>query len=105
MPAPVNVASGLVAPEQNSFSRRVGRQEIAFGDERLFSIREGTSLRFTYDAIRATLRLKPFVRYSFDRHTALTLNDPRFNAGAFIVNPTPIGESVDSSAAAVQIKC
>lgn len=60
MPAPVNVAGGLVDPKQNSVSLRVGRQEVAFGDERLFSIREGTSLRFTYDAIRATLRLKPF---------------------------------------------
>lgn len=44
------------------------------------------------------------VRYAFDRHTTLTLNYSRFNAGSFITNPAPIGKSVDSFAAAIQIK-
>ena len=60
MPAPVNVAGGLVDPKQNSISLRVGRQEIAFGDERLFSIHEGLSIRIPLDMVRATIRVKPF---------------------------------------------
>ena len=42
------------------------------------------------------------VRYSFDRHTSLTLNYSRYNAGAFVKDQG--GKSVDSFAAAIQIK-
>ena len=44
------------------------------------------------------------VRYSFDRHTTLTLDYSRFNAGSFIENSAPVGKSVDSFVAAIQIK-
>src|SRR5262245_14283783 len=42
--------------DQRSLTLRVGRQELAYGTQRLVSVREGPNVRQSFDGMRATLR-------------------------------------------------
>jgi hypothetical protein len=42
--------------DQRSLALRVGRQELAFGTQRLVSVREGPNVRLSFDGARATIR-------------------------------------------------
>ncbi|MEL7124298.1 MAG: alginate export family protein, partial [Bacteroidota bacterium] len=48
----------LFEKNDKSFSARIGRQELQFGSSSLFSIRDGTNVRYTFDGARLMYRSK-----------------------------------------------
>lgn len=46
----------LPSAEKDSLTLRAGRQELWFGSQRLVSVREGPTVRQSFDGVRATLR-------------------------------------------------
>lgn len=48
----------LWSSDKDSFTLRIGRQEIAYGSSRLISVREGPNVRQSFDGVRVILRKK-----------------------------------------------
>lgn len=61
----------------NSLTMRIGRQELAFGSQRLVSVREGPNVRQSFDGLRLILREAPWRVDVFGTWAAET------NRGAF----------------------
>jgi hypothetical protein len=73
----------VACADQRSLSLRAGRQELAFGTQRLVSVREGPNARQSFDGVRATWRWDDFQLDAFATRPAET------KPGVFDDGPDP----------------
>jgi hypothetical protein len=75
----------VVAPLQaeDALTLRAGRQEMAFGSQRLVSVREGPNVRQSFDGLRTLLRAEAW------RIDAFVTRPVETNRGVFDDNPDP----------------
>jgi hypothetical protein len=64
--------------EKKTFALRAGRQELAFGEERLIGVADWTNTTRTFDALRGTLRL-PIIRLDAFAASVVKIHDGQFN--------------------------
>ena len=62
----------LISSRERKLVVRAGRQEMAFGHERLVSYREGPNVRRSFDGLRATLRTRAWTVDAFATRPAQT---------------------------------
>ena len=62
----------MISSGDRKFVVRAGRQEMAFGHQRLVSFREGPNVRRSFDGLRATLRTPAWTVDAFLTRPALT---------------------------------
>ena len=62
----------MISSGDRTFVVRAGRQEMAFGHQRLVSFREGPNVRRSFDGLRATLRTRAWTVDAFLTRPALT---------------------------------
>ena len=62
----------MISSGDRKFVVRAGRQEMAFGHQRLVSFREGPNVRRSFDGLRATLRTRAWTVDAFLTRPALT---------------------------------
>lgn len=92
-----------VAPlgDGRSLTLRVGRQELAYGSQRLVSVRESPNVRQSFDALRLIFtmpgsRIDGFVSRPVDVHSGIVddrPNGPRSFWGVYAVTGSPMRES------------